>query len=144
VLAARRSSAAQKLKIKNTNRAADVLALSEDLLRAEIALARHRPAEAVRHANRAVKREQALQVDEPPTWPLPALQTLGRTQLAAGAPRAAIDAYQRDLALYPENAYSLLGSAEAERRSGDPTRADATLARAKAAWKHADVPLVLP
>jgi len=142
--AARRTSAAHKWMIKNTNRAADVLALSEDLLRAEIASARGRAAQAVRHASRAVKREQALQVDEPPVWPLPALQTLGRMQLAAGAPGAALDAYRRDLQLHPENAYSLRGSAEVERRTGQSSRADATLARAQAAWKHADVPLPLP
>jgi cytochrome c-type biogenesis protein CcmH/NrfG len=65
-------------------------------------------------------------------------------QLAAGAQRAALDAYRRDLQLHPENAYSLRGTAEVERRMGESSRADTTLARAQAAWKHADVPLPLP
>ncbi len=142
--ASRRGAAQHKLMIKNTNRAADVLALAEDLLRADIASARHRAAEASRHAANAVRRERALQDDEPPVWPLPALQALGRTQLAASRPAAALDAYRRDLQDHPENAYSLLGRAEAERRSGDTAAAEATLARARVAWKAADVPLPLP
>ncbi|HQR22090.1 MAG TPA: tetratricopeptide repeat protein, partial [Burkholderiaceae bacterium] len=67
-----------------------------------------------------------------------------RTQLAASRPAAALDAYRRDLQDHPENAYSLLGRAEAERRSGDTAAAEATLARARVAWKAADVPLPLP
>jgi tetratricopeptide (TPR) repeat protein len=142
--AARHTAAAENLMIKNTNRAADVLAVAEALLRAETAATRRQWTAAMRHAKEAVKREQALKGDEPPVWPLPALQVLARTQLAAGSPRAALESYGRDLRQHPENAYSLLGSAEAQRRLADAGLAEATRARALVAWSHADVPVPLP
>jgi hypothetical protein len=91
-----------------------------------------------------VKRENALQIDEPAVWPLPALQALGRVQLLAKAPRNALDAYRRDLTNHPANAYSLAGSAEAQRRLGETTLAAQSLTQARAAWSHADVPLPMP
>jgi hypothetical protein len=132
------------LKIKNINQAADVLALAESLLRSELAAARGAWHEAVRQAQTAVKRERALQIDEPALWPLPALQALGRVQLLAKSPRAALDAYRRDLANHPANAYSLAGSAEAQRRLGETALAEQSLAQARGAWSHADVPLPVP
>ncbi|MGE5713673.1 MAG: hypothetical protein ACM32F_07330, partial [Betaproteobacteria bacterium] len=142
--AARRAATARKLRIKNINRAADVLAVAESLLRSELAAARGAKHESARHAQSAVKREQALQIDEPAVWPLPALQALGHAQLLAKAPRAALDAYRRDLTNHPANAYSLAGSAEAQRRLGETALAEQTLARAREAWSHADVPLPAP
>ncbi len=142
--AARRTASARKLKIKNTNRAADVLALAESLLRSELASARRAWPEAVRHAQNAVKRERALEIDEPAVWPIPALQWLGRAQLQANAPRAALDAYRRDLANHPANVYSLAGLAEAQRRLGEVSLAEQTLAQARVAWSHADKPLPTP
>ena len=142
--AARRTAGARKLKIKNANRAADVLALAESLLRSELASARRAWPEAVRHAQSAVKRERALESDEPAVWPIPALEWLGRVQLQANAPRAALDAYQRDLANHPANGYSLAGSAEAQRRLGQTALAEQSLAQARVAWSHADMPLPTP
>jgi hypothetical protein len=142
--AARRTAGARKLKIKNANRAADVLALAESLLRSELAGARRAWSEAVRHAQNAVKRELALESDEPAVWPIPALEWLGRAQLQANAPRAALDAYRRDLANHPANAYSLAGSAEAQRRLGETALAEQSLTQARVAWSHADMPLPTP
>jgi hypothetical protein len=142
--AARRTASARKLKIKNLNQAADVLALAESLLRSDLAAARGAWPEAVRQAEIAVKRERALLNDEPAVWPLPALQALGRVQLFAKSPRAGLEAYGRDLADHPANAYSLAGSAEAQRRLGETALAEQFLAQARVAWSHADVPLPMP
>lgn len=142
--AARRAAGARKLKIKNTNRAADVLALAESLLRSELAGARRAWPEAVRHAQNAVKREQILKDDEPAVWPIPAQQVLGRMQLQAAAPRAALVSFQRDLERHPANAYSLAGSAEAQRRLGETANAEQSRAQALAAWSHSDLPLPTP
>ncbi len=142
--AARRTASARKLKVKNINRAADVLTVAESLLRSELASARGAWPEAVRHAQVAVKREQALESDEPAVWPIPALQALGRVQLHAGSLRAALDAYRRDLTNHPANAYSLTGSAEAQHRLGETALAGQSLAQARLAWSHADVPLPAP
>jgi hypothetical protein len=118
-----------------------VLALAESMLRAEIAAAQRSWPDAVRYAQAAVRREQTLEVDEPPVWPLPSLQLLGRLQVQAGAPRAALASYRRDLELHPANAYALAGSAAAQRALGDSDLADRSMAEARTAWAHADRPL---
>jgi hypothetical protein len=138
---ARRAAGAEALTIKNTNRTVEVLALAESMLRAEIAAAQRVWPDALRHAQAAVRREQALEADEPPLWPLPSLQQLGRLQLQSGAPRAALDAFRRDLESHPANAYALAGTAAAQRALGESSRADRSLADAQAAWAYADRPL---
>jgi tetratricopeptide (TPR) repeat protein len=141
---ARRTAATQKLTIKNVNRAGDVLALAESWLKAEIAVARRAWPEARRRALQAVKSERALADDEPQVWPLPAEQLLGHVELAADAPQAALSAFRRDLDAHPENAYALVGTAAAQRRLGEAALADRTLADARRAWSHADIPLPAP
>jgi len=138
---ARRAAGAEKLTIKNTNRATEVLALAESMLRAEMAAARRAWSDAVRHAQAAARRARALEADEPPLWPLPPLQQLGRLQLQAGAPRAALAAFREDLEGHPANAYALAGVAAAQRALGESSLADRSLAEASAAWAHADRPL---
>lgn len=142
--AARRTANAQKLTIKNINPAGDLLALAESWLKAEIAVARRAWPEARRQAQQAVKRERALVVDEPLVWPLPAEQLAGHVELAADAPKAALAAFRRDLDAHPDNAYALAGVAAAQRRLGEVAQADRTLAEARRAWSHADVPLPTP
>lgn len=144
VRAARRQAAAQKLEVKNTNRAADILGVAEALLRSDIATARGARYESVRHARIAVAREDRLAADEPPVWPIPARQRLGRALLIAGQAQAAARAYQADLTRHPADAVSLAGQAEAERRLGNTRVAADLQAQARAAWSHADIPLPGP
>ena len=142
--AARRQASAQKLMIKQTNRAGDLLAVAEALLRADTAAARGSRAEAVRHARIAVAREDRLASDEPPAWQIPARQRLGQALLQAGQARAALAVFEADLERHPANAIALAGRAESERRLGNAAVADALLVKAKTAWDHADVPLPVP
>ncbi len=142
--AARRQASAQKLEVKQTNRAADLLAVAEALLRADIATARGSRAEAVRHARIAVAREDRLASDEPPAWQIPARHRLGQALLQAGQARAALAVFEADLERHPANAVALAGRAESERRLGNAAGADALIAQARTAWSHADVPLPVP
>ena len=142
--AARRQASAQKLEIKQTNRAGDLLAVAEALLRADIAAARGSRAEAVRHARIAVAREDRLASDEPPAWQIPARHRLGQALLQAGQARAALAVFEADLERHPANAVALAGRAESERRLGNAAGADALIVQARTAWSHADVPLPVP
>jgi tetratricopeptide (TPR) repeat protein len=142
--AARRQASAQKLMIKQTNRAGDLLAVAEALLRADIAAARGSRAEAVRHARVAVAREGRLASDEPPAWQIPTRHRLGEALLQAGQPRAALAVFEADLERHPANAIALAGRAESERRLGNAAIADALWVQARTAWDHADVPLPVP
>lgn len=139
--AARRDAAAQKLMIKSTHNAADLLRLAEALLQSELAAARgDRPA-AVRYARQAVMLEDRLAVDEPPVWQIPARHRLGQALLQAGQPGAAAEVFAADLQRHPNNAIALRGLAEAERRRGQVSAAETAQRRALAAWAHADLPL---
>lgn len=142
--AARRQASALKLEVKRTNRAGDLLAVAEALLRSDIAAARGAHAEAVRHARVAVAREDRLASDEPPAWLIPARHRLGQALLQAGQARAALAVFEADLERHPGNAVALAGRAESERRLGNTAAADALLVQARVAWDHADVPLPVP
>jgi tetratricopeptide (TPR) repeat protein len=142
--AARRQASAQKLEIKQTNRAGDLLAVAEALLRSDVAAARGSRAEAVRHARVAVAREDRLASDEPPAWQIPARHRLGQALLQADQARAALAVFEADLERHPANAVALAGRAESERRLGNAAGADALFVHARTAWSHADVPLPVP
>lgn len=142
--AAEAAARAQKLKVKNINAAADVLAIARALLAADIALARGAPAEAAKHAQAAVGLERGLEPDEPPAWQIPARHALGRALLAGGRAKEARGVYGEDLVHYPDNAVALMGLAAAEARLGRASAAATMEQRARAAWKHADADLPQP
>jgi tetratricopeptide (TPR) repeat protein len=139
-----RRTAEQKLKVKNINPAADLLAIARSLLASELALARGARAEAVRHAVAAVAAEDRLEIDEPPAWQLPARHALGRALLASGRAQEARGVFTEDLERHPENAVALSGLAAAERWMGRNDAADALERRATVAWSRADTPLPSP
>jgi tetratricopeptide (TPR) repeat protein len=139
--AARREASVQKLTVKSTHDAADLLRLAEALLRSDLAAARGDWPAAISNARQAVKLEDKLAVDEPPVWQIPARHRLGQALLQAGQPGAAGEVFAADLRRHPDNAVALQGLAEAERRRGRVSAAESTQRRAQAAWAHADVPL---
>jgi len=139
-----RRTTEQKLKVKNINPAADLLALARSLLASELALARGARAEAVKHAVAAVAAEDRLELDEPPAWQLPARHALGRALLASGRAQDARIVFADDLERHPENAVALSGLAAAERWLGRDDSADALERRALVAWSRADTPLPSP
>jgi tetratricopeptide (TPR) repeat protein len=139
-----RRTAEQKLKVKNINPAADLLAIARSLLASELALARGARAEAVKHAAAAVAAEDRLEIDEPPAWQLPARHAHGRALLASGRAQEARVVFAEDLDRHPENTVALSGLAAAERWLGRGDAADALERRAAIAWARADTPLPSP
>ena len=97
--------------------------------------------EAIDGFETALDRETELRFDEPPDWFFPVRHALGEAQLAAGDAANAERTYRADLAIYPENGWSLFGLGTALRAQGKNDEANAVDARFKTAWAHADVQL---
>ncbi|MGH7730117.1 MAG: hypothetical protein ACRENJ_02600, partial [Candidatus Eiseniibacteriota bacterium] len=123
------------------NSSAALLRLAAHTLNGEIAARRGRVDEAVRHFRAAIAEESALHYDEPPAWFLPVRQQLGAVLLGAGRIAAAEAAYREDLAMNPENGWSLFGLAKCLRVRKADAEAAAVEERFRKAWARADVTL---
>ncbi|MFO1314201.1 MAG: tetratricopeptide repeat protein [Burkholderiales bacterium] len=139
--AAAADPALQQVKVKNINAAAALVRIAQLTLRADIAAAEGRGSEAVSLLAQAVAVEDALAYDEPHLWLAPTRHALGAALLAIGRHDDAARVYREDLAHYPDNGWSLSGLAAALRGAGRADAAAQVDAQARAAWRHADVPL---
>uniref|UniRef100_B8HKX4 TPR repeat-containing protein n=1 Tax=Cyanothece sp. (strain PCC 7425 / ATCC 29141) TaxID=395961 RepID=B8HKX4_CYAP4 len=93
------------------NSTADLLQISTKVLSGELAAKQGKTAQALALLKQAVQLEDQLSYDEPPSWPLPVRPSLAAVLLANGEPAAAEQLYRQDLALYPNNPWSLNGLA---------------------------------
>lgn len=132
------------LKLKNVNAAAALVRIARLTLQADLASGAGRAQEAVQALQQAVAVEDGLELDEPHLWLAPTRQALGAALLDAGRPADAERSFVQDLQHYPENGWSLGGLARAQRAQGRADAARSTEARARVAWRDADVPLVGP
>jgi predicted Zn-dependent protease len=123
------------------NKASDLTAIASLVLEGKIAEKQGDVATAVTRLQQAVAREDALSYDEPPNWWYPVRHVLGQTLLTAGRADEAERVYRADLVDHPDNGWALAGLARAVVLQGKSAEASALDARAKAAWKEADVPL---
>jgi tetratricopeptide (TPR) repeat protein len=123
------------------NSARQVLVVASALLAGELVARRGDPAAAVPLFEEAVRREDLLVYDEPPDWLLPARLALGAALLDAGRPAEAEAAYRAELAIYPEDGWSLFGLARALKQQEKTAEATAVERRFQAAWQRADVTL---
>jgi tetratricopeptide (TPR) repeat protein len=123
------------------NSGPQVLAVAENVLAGEWASRQKRHREAISALRAAVRYEEELRYDEPPTWYFPARHALGAALLAAGKPADAEKVYEEDLKVNPGNGWSLLGLAQSlEARKRNSEAADVRR-RFDAAWVAADVRL---
>ena len=134
--------ALQRARIKNINPAEALVRIATLTLSADIAAAEKRMDVAIAKLVEATAVEDALAYDEPHLWLAPTRHALGAALLAAGRDADAERVYREDLRHYPENGWSLIGLAEAERRQGRAEAARDTERRFRNAWRDADV--VLP
>ena len=133
--------ALDRVQIKNINPARGLVRIASLTLAADIATAEGRAAEAVAPLREATAVEDALAYDEPHLWLAPTRHALGAALLAAGQPALAERIYREDLRRYPENGWSLVGLAQAQRRQGRVDAARASETRLRAAWSNADIVL---
>ncbi|MEZ5757242.1 MAG: hypothetical protein R3D86_03365 [Emcibacteraceae bacterium] len=96
---------------------------------------------AIYHLGRAVRMEDSLAYNEPPSWYFPTRHILGAILLDAGQPVEAEVVYWEDLEHNPENAYSLFGMYQALTAQGKNDQAAEFKARYDAMWANSDVKL---
>ena len=118
-----------------------LLEIASEVLEGEIAGAAGNHDVAIGHLDRAVRLEDSLVYNEPPSWHYPIRHTLGAALLAANRPKEAEVVYWQDLAKNRENGFALFGLAQAYRAQGQTESADAFFERFSRAWDAADVEL---
>jgi len=87
----------------------------------------------------AVGRDVALRYDEPWGWMMPVRHALGALLVEQGKFDEAESVYRADLALHPDNGWSLHGLAECLRREGHADLASECDSRFISAWSRADI-----
>ena len=122
------------------NRAADVLAVANEVLAARVA---DSPTLAVPHWERAVALQDALVYDEPPAWYYPVRESLGAALLRAGRVGDAEAVFREGIARIPRNGRMLFGLMESLRAQGKNDAADLVRREFDAAWGKADVKLAI-
>jgi len=95
------------------NKTKDVLRIAENVLGAQIALARRDNAAAADMLREAVAVQDTLKYDEPPDWFYPVRESLGGVLLMSGDARGAEQVFREDLAKNPRNPRSLFGLQQA-------------------------------
>ena len=123
------------------NKGPAVTRLASQILAGAIASARGDHEQAIADYTEAVRMQDALGYDEPPSWYYPVRETLGAELLAEKKPALAEAVFREDLKRNPENPRSLFGLAESLRAQGKSQEAAKAEARFNKGWAHADVTL---
>lgn len=118
-----------------------MLAITEEILSAEIAAERGRHDEAISRLARAVRLEDSLTYNQPPDWYFPVRRYLGAALLDAGFPAEAEVVYWQDLAKNRENGFPLFGLQQALEAQDRVDEAAAIRTRFDLAWAEADTEL---
>jgi len=91
------------------NKTKDILKIAENVLGAQLALARKDNASAVSKLREAVAVQDTLKYDEPPDWFFPVRESLGGVLLMSGDAKGAEQVFRQDLVVNPRNPRSLFG-----------------------------------
>lgn len=121
------------------NQSRDLLAIAERVLSGWRAAAEGDFDTAISALERAVQLESALLYGEPPEWSVPTRQELGAVLLRAGHAERAEEVFGQDLALFPQNGWSLWGTVRALEEQGRHGEADEFRAEFERVWASADV-----
>jgi tetratricopeptide (TPR) repeat protein len=102
------------------------LHVAREELKGQVASAAGKADESFRILEAAARQERALRYTEPPSYPRPVLEALGRLALKSGRLELAESAFREALEQYPESPRARDGLAETLRREGKPVVAWAT------------------
>ena len=119
--------------------AAPVMEVARHMLAGELEFQRGNHDAGLASLRKAIELEDALPYDEPRGWMQPVRHALGGLLLELGRADEAASVYRADLAIHPNNGWSLHGLSEAQKMLGEVAAAEATRARFELAWAHADV-----
>jgi hypothetical protein len=113
--------------------------VASHLLKGELALAKGETLSGIASLKEAVRSEDLLIYNEPPTWPLPVREYLGAALLEAKNYQEAGKIYREDLNRHPENGWSLLGLQQALLAQNKKPEAAAVAKQFEKFWSKADV-----
>lgn len=129
----------KKLTIWGINSVFDLCMIASKTLEAEIyAKGKEFPA-AISLLAEAVANEDALNYNEPPDWFFSVRHHLGAVLLEAGRFKDALQVYEEDLKIFPENGWALRGMMNAYEKLDGKTNYDKIKRRFEQAWKYADI-----
>ena len=130
--------------IVGNNKAADVLAVAEQLMAGEILYRQGKVADSLAKLQTAVELEDKLRYDEPPDWLNPVRHALGAVLLQESRGAEAEAVFRADLVIHPNNGWALFGLArsfELQERMDEAAKAQASF---DATWRHADIKIASP
>jgi tetratricopeptide (TPR) repeat protein len=121
------------------NYASSVISLATHMLEGEILVAEGNVDAGLAELQTAVKEEDALKYNEPPSWMIPVRHSLGAVLMKAKRFAEAEQIYRDDLTRLPENGWSLFGLAESlrEQKKNDG-EVISTNAKFQKTWAKAD------
>ena len=93
----------------SNNTAESIIALANHMIEGELLIAEGKLDPGFDELRAALKLEDALKYDEPPSWMIPLRHTIGANLMAAGRFAEAEQVYRDDLKRLPENGWSLFG-----------------------------------
>ena len=132
------------------NKARDVLAVAEEMMKGEIAFKAGRQAEGLEHLRNAVGLDDGLEYEEPWSWPQPTRHALGALLMEAGEYAEAEEVYRADLGLdgklprpsqHPRNVWALHGLHECLERRGETVELPHVRTLLDQAIARADIPI---
>jgi tetratricopeptide (TPR) repeat protein len=121
------------------NKTKDILRISEDVLGAQIAVARKDTAAAVRLLREAITVQDRLKYNEPPDWFFPVRESLGGVLLMTGDAKSAEEVFRDDLAKNPRNPRSLFGLQQALHAQGRDNDAFFVEKQFQESWKGTEL-----
>ena len=131
-----------EVTIWDINPTQNILEIATQVLAGEIAAKQGNYEEAIAYLQQAVTLEDNLNYDEPADWSIPARQNLGAILIEANYPDKAEKVYQEDLAIYPDNGWSLFGLAQSLQAQGKKQEAQNVQQKFTKAWQFADINLI--
>lgn len=121
------------------NASLNILEVAEAMMDGEIAYRKGKFDQAFDHLREAVRRDDALNYDEPWGWMQPARHALGALLMEQGYYAESEAVYREDLRRHPHNAWALHGLAESLAKQGKDAEAKPYAQQFAVACKRADV-----
>ncbi|MEL6780468.1 MAG: hypothetical protein AAFO06_24830, partial [Cyanobacteria bacterium J06597_16] len=133
------SSTLDGVTIWDINDTSDLMQIARAVLSGEIAVQEGDWEGAIAKLQQGVALEDALNYDEPSPWYSPVRQRLGAVLLQANRPSEAEATFRADLAIYPNNGWSLYGLTQALNMQGKTDAAQQSQSEFDIVWQYADV-----
>jgi tetratricopeptide (TPR) repeat protein len=132
-------STIKNLTIWGINTVFDLCMIASKTLHGEIYAKEKNYANAISILKEAIAAEDALNYDEPPDWFFSIRHNLGAVLIEAGRFQEAINVYERDLEIYPENGWALKGLINVYEKLGDTKNHEDVKRRFEKSWQYSDI-----